>query len=314
MDLKSCINERFSSSQRLDTVSSWPLTWYDCSVEHNWISIYHYNNGEVLETDISDPYSENLFDTKSKNVVEQLSNSIWNTSIHTDGQLAPKWENLYNPSCKACEIMHQKRLSAADKWASWTSWLQYSLRTASLCIRKPDWLFFVRISTHVCAQYPDTKSARNLTVQHSTANRVAISCNISLFNWACFRFAKRCSILTYKSTVIGTNRAYEGSRRKMHGCNTEEVQEWLLQKVLQEVQIHVKDGEFMNCPQRAAFASDSSKEFDQKWYDKLVWHTTALNKVTEVQLHTVVIDQNGTVNKVAVDRVIPVQKSTKDAR
>lgn len=37
-------------------------------------------------------------------------------------------------------------------------------------------------------------------------------------------------------------------------------------------------------------------------------------KVTEVQAHTVFIDEEGTVNRVVIDRLTPVKKSTKHAK
>lgn len=51
-------------------------------------------------------------------------------------------------------------------------------------------------------------------------------------------------------------------------------------------------------PKHATFASESAEEFAQKEYKNLVRRRRAPYKTMEFQLHTVVIDESGMINKV----------------
>lgn len=81
-----------------------------------------------------------------------------------------------------------------------------------------------------------------------------------------------------------------------------------------ERRIRVDDELYIYWPQHVAIACDSEEESARKEYTKLMPRTPGLYKVTEDQLQTVVIDEDGKLNKLEIDSVILVQEAIEDAK
>lgn len=80
-----------------------------------------------------------------------------------------------------------------------------------------------------------------------------------------------------------------------------------------EPHIHVGDEVYIYRSQHASLAPNSAEEFAQEEYKMLMWRRHVVYKVTEDKSHAVIINKDGIPNKVAIDRVIPVHKSRKEA-
>lgn len=63
----------------------------------------------------------------------------------------------------------------------------------------------------------------------------------------------------------------------------------------------------------AAFTSDATEELARKEYTKLIRCTHGPYKVAEEQTDAVVINEDGILSRVAIDRVTPVHQFTRDA-
>lgn len=85
-------------------------------------------------------------------------------------------------------------------------------------------------------------------------------------------------------------------------------------KVRREPQMHVGDELYIHCPQHASFAFDFAEEYCSKVVWNLMQPMGRPNKVAQAQLHTVLIDECGVQNRVAIDRMTPDLKSSKDAK
>lgn len=67
----------------------------------------------------------------------------------------------------------------------------------------------------------------------------------------------------------------------------------------------VGDEVYIDQPQNTLFPFDFATEFAQ-YFNKLMQGIRGRNKLTEVQLHTVSIDTDGTLSGVAIDSDTPV--------
>lgn len=81
----------------------------------------------------------------------------------------------------------------------------------------------------------------------------------------------------------------------------------------QEPQIRVGDEVYIDCLQHAAFCFGFHRRVFLQGYSKLLRRTGGPDKVTEVYSHSVVDNEDGSLNIVATDWVIPVRKSTTEA-
>lgn len=81
-------------------------------------------------------------------------------------------------------------------------------------------------------------------------------------------------------------------------------------KVQLALQIHIGVEVYVNWPQLATFASDPAEEFAWKDSNNLIRPLALPYIATEAPLHTRNIDEDGTLNRVAKDRVCSNQKSS----
>lgn len=81
-----------------------------------------------------------------------------------------------------------------------------------------------------------------------------------------------------------------------------------------EPQILIVNEVYLDRPQNAAFVSDSAEQLAQREYYKLIERRSGAYKVTEVQSNAVLIDEEGILNIVAIERMTPGQKSAKVAK
>lgn len=72
------------------------------------------------------------------------------------------------------------------------------------------------------------------------------------------------------------------------------------------------DDVYTDRPPNAAFASDAVEELPWKKYNKLMRCTRGPYMLTEVQTHTVVINENQILNQVTTDGVTPVHQFPQD--
>lgn len=121
-------------------------------------------------------------------------------------------------------------------------------------------------------------------------------------------------LVTYKPEAAGTRKDRERSSRKTTRRKTERYEIYFDNKDHREPQIRVGDKVYIDRRQHAPCPSYSVKEFAQDDYNRRMRNKGGPGKETEFQPHTVVINEDSLLNKVTINRLIPVHILPKYAK
>lgn len=126
------------------------------------------------------------------------------------------------------------------------------------------------------------------------------------------RTDRNMSRLAHSQHITGTTwarAANEGSTRILDGMDTVMIHGWLWEKDLLRITSTIVWWDLYRTGPTTGFVAEYTKEFGWKEYAKLMQRICKMYNVTKAQSHTSFIDENHMSNKVAVERVRPLQES-----
>lgn len=130
-----------------------------------------------------------------------------------------------------------------------------------------------------------------------------------VFNQNSFHYAESCSATAYNHRLSHYVDLIKQAERSCVAVTLKKCTDDYDKKVRPDPKIVLIDDFYIQRPQHAGFSSDSTEEYAGKQYNHLMWRMQGPCKATEVQSHTVFIDEDGRQNNLANDRVTPVPKS-----